>query len=328
MTKVFIGSASTSRPLVGMIAGWLESVGCTPVPWYEDVFSPGHYTLEDLEALVSQVHGAILLFSQDLAIRDDRYVARGNVIFESGFFVGTLGRMRVAMCRDGNPEQLTNVAGITYINVSEGRRHLARTTLETWSQSLGSPLPTDRRARVEVFNSFPLEWFKRKIVSAKRVRILQTFIPGNAHMDQFERHLLAALDNGCEVDVMLCHPRSGACAIRQESLGAGVDVKGAVERTFYRLGLLYSQLRKGGSQGLTLRAHSTLPSLAIYQVDDEILSSPYLNSMLAVDAPQIMTVASSGDYGQRLTRELDDIANHPGTLMVDPGDVEGWLRRC
>jgi hypothetical protein len=154
MTSVFIGSAGASRELAGQIATWLEAAGVTVLPWYEDVFACTNYTLENLEVVVAKVQGAVLLFSEDHALEHGQHVANGNVIFEAGLFVGRLGRNRVAICRDGNPKQLSNLDGVTYIDVSAPRRQAARRRFEEWAQSLHTRLPSDACERIVVHASF------------------------------------------------------------------------------------------------------------------------------------------------------------------------------
>lgn len=71
----------------------------------------------------TEVKTAIVLYTPDdlgkYAVDKD-YIprARQNVIFEHGYLLAKLGRDRVIMMVDGDPEIPTDVSGITYIHTS------------------------------------------------------------------------------------------------------------------------------------------------------------------------------------------------------------------
>lgn len=326
--RIFIGSSSQARPLVREIASWLEELDHTPVCWDVDAFAPSAYTFQSLESLASNVDGAILLLTCDEQLdAEGKHAPNGNVLIELGLFCGTLGRMRVLVCREGKPTHPSDLNGITYVNVSQQKRNGARAKITQWAKSLSQRLATDAPDHVTVHPSFPLELFKDLLEQARHVRILQTFIPTRGHLDQFEGHLARALLREAEVDILLCHPRSKACKIREESLGKSLDVKQAVEQTYRRLGELAQKLDPRSRQRLTVRAHSTLPSVSFYQIDNTILCGHYFHRALAIDAPQLEMRTSAGAIlARRLEREFDDICADKLTEMVDLDDLERWLR--
>lgn len=69
-----------------------------PTVWNQGVFEPSSSTLEDLTDLLERIDFGIFVFSPDdvSKIRKQKYlVARDNVIFEMGLFIGRLGKKRV-----------------------------------------------------------------------------------------------------------------------------------------------------------------------------------------------------------------------------------------
>jgi hypothetical protein len=233
LTKVFIGSSTGSGNTAREIATWLEAAGSTPVPWYDQFFKPGDITLTALEQAASDVQGAVFVFAEDDALDGGAgHVVRGNVVFESGLFMAKLGRKRVVICRDGDPKRVSNLDGVTYVDVGERNKHTARRTIEQWARTLpGQPSIVPPEPPL-FWSHFPLTDFKRELAAAKQLRILQTFIPIAGHLDAYRDELVAALCRGCEARLLLCRPRSEVCEIRRQSLDPGMDVKRAVEDTF------------------------------------------------------------------------------------------------
>jgi len=321
--KVFIGSSTAALPMVELVAAWLEEAGVDALPWNR-AFPPTHYTLQSLECVAREVRGGVFIFAEDDKLEGkDMHVVRGNVLLEMGMLL-RLGRSRVVICRHGNPSSPSDLDGITYINLNKPEQ--ARSALKGWARSLWTRLPTDPPDSVPVLSSFPLEEFRARLEQARTLRILQTFIPGAGHLDRFRTDLRKALDRGCAVKILLCDPRSPICRIREESLDPGIAVKAAVERTFYELGKVLSNVTESMRAGLTVRAYSTLPSSAIYQVDDYFISAPYLHRRLAIDSPQLVASADS-EFGRGLESEFEAVWEHPETTVVHIEGVEGWLKQ-
>ena len=73
--------------------------------------------------------GAICLFTaDDLAKRKDGSIesprARQNVVFETGFFMGRLGRSRVAILADSGIEMPSDLSGVVYTNTQHWKFEL------------------------------------------------------------------------------------------------------------------------------------------------------------------------------------------------------------
>lgn len=120
--KVFIASSSEGLNVAYAIQANLEDNADVTV-WTQDVFKASNYTLESLISNISKFDFAIFVFSfDDIAnIRNQEYrVARDNVIFELGLFIGSIGRRRCFIAhpklkeRFHIPSDLLGITPLTY----------------------------------------------------------------------------------------------------------------------------------------------------------------------------------------------------------------------
>jgi predicted nucleotide-binding protein len=118
----FIGSSTEGLPIANKIQAALEyDLEC--IVWNQGtVFGLGDATLESLEAAVKQYDFGIFVFTPDDSLQtrgETKLVARDNVIFELGLFIGQLGRRKafVVHPRKGAvslPSDLHGIATATY----------------------------------------------------------------------------------------------------------------------------------------------------------------------------------------------------------------------
>lgn len=119
LPEVFIGSSTEGLAYAESIQDHLENVADSYI-WNQDIFKPSNYFLESLEKQIRKTDFAIFIYSPDdeLISRSVSYkVARDNIIFEIGFFIGALGRERVFIIRPEAPKDLklpTDFEGIVY----------------------------------------------------------------------------------------------------------------------------------------------------------------------------------------------------------------------
>lgn len=95
--RVFIGSSVEGLHIANAIQLLLE-YAAEPTVWNQGVFEATSNTLDDLIELLDSIDFAVFVFSPDdvSKIRKQRFsVARDNVIFEMGLFIGRLGKKRV-----------------------------------------------------------------------------------------------------------------------------------------------------------------------------------------------------------------------------------------
>lgn len=115
--SVFVGSSSEGLRIAQAVQVLLDQV-CEVEIWSQGVFGLTQGTLESLVLALEQFDFAILvLTADDLTISRgaERPVARDNVLFELGLFVGGLGRDRTFMLYDRThrPELPSDLAGVT-----------------------------------------------------------------------------------------------------------------------------------------------------------------------------------------------------------------------
>src|SRR5262249_22204949 len=95
--SLFIGSSSEGLPAAHALQAELEQV-CEPRVWSQGVFGPTGTTIGSLlEMTQSSDFAALVLTPDDSVVTRgaDVTVARDNVVFELGLFLGTLGPRRV-----------------------------------------------------------------------------------------------------------------------------------------------------------------------------------------------------------------------------------------
>ncbi|MEJ2308388.1 MAG: nucleotide-binding protein [Gammaproteobacteria bacterium] len=116
--RIFIGSASETIGIVDALESQLREVAHID-RWDVDVFRPGHFTLEELTRMLSEVDFAIFVLGQE-----DRTQSRGtvtpsprdNVLFEAGLFTSVLGRERVLYVVDKQGTKIpSDWAGLGYL---------------------------------------------------------------------------------------------------------------------------------------------------------------------------------------------------------------------
>jgi hypothetical protein len=98
---VFIGSSSSelAKNAADRLSNLLRPFS-EPKPWWNDVFLPGHLTLEALWKAVQEHDFGIFLFTPEAAaeIREKKVqIGNLNVLFEFGLFLGQLGPERVLL---------------------------------------------------------------------------------------------------------------------------------------------------------------------------------------------------------------------------------------
>lgn len=94
------------------------------------VFGLGNTTLEALEAAVLEYHFAIFIFTPDDELQSRgkvKTVARDNVLFELGMFVGKLGRKKAFVIHPGNGaiSLPSDLSGVTTASYEPTERNLA-----------------------------------------------------------------------------------------------------------------------------------------------------------------------------------------------------------
>jgi predicted nucleotide-binding protein len=121
VTGVFIvhGHDNALREQVARLVERAGDGRLEPVVLAEQV-DRGQTIIEKFEKYATAVGYAIVLLTPDdlggaVSTSESRLRGRQNVIFELGYFVGTLGRDRIAVLQRGDVELPSDIAGVVYI---------------------------------------------------------------------------------------------------------------------------------------------------------------------------------------------------------------------
>jgi hypothetical protein len=118
---LFIGSSAEGLAFARALQAELDTY-CEPTLWSQGVFEAGGTTISDLLAASQSTDFAVLLLTPDDIVETrgkTAPVARDNVIFELGLFLGALGPRRVFIVHPRNvdirlPSDLAGVTALTY----------------------------------------------------------------------------------------------------------------------------------------------------------------------------------------------------------------------
>lgn len=133
-TRMNLRSTHPTTPLAFIVHGHddelrldLKNYIQNTLRWQEPVVlaerpSGGRTIIEKFEKHADAADYAFVLLSGDDVTGEDESRARQNVVFELGYFVGTLGRKsgRVLLLRKGNVRLPGDLDGVIYIDVSNG----------------------------------------------------------------------------------------------------------------------------------------------------------------------------------------------------------------
>jgi predicted nucleotide-binding protein len=116
-TTVFIGSSAAAKAQATAIVQTFSSATLEFMPWWE-AFVPGQTLLQGLDRIRARVDAALLVFSpeSETTIRNKTVsIPNLNVLFEFGYFYGSLGSARLAMIRYGDLYLPSDLGGYIHI---------------------------------------------------------------------------------------------------------------------------------------------------------------------------------------------------------------------
>jgi predicted nucleotide-binding protein len=120
LPSVFIGSSTEGLDIARHLQSDLESTGrCIVSRWDQGIFEPSSYTIPQLAHAASEADFAVLIATADDILQSrgvQRAVARDNVYFELGLFIGALGLSRTyIMAAAPNLHLPSDLQGLTYL---------------------------------------------------------------------------------------------------------------------------------------------------------------------------------------------------------------------
>lgn len=119
MPKIFIGSSSEGKDVAYAIQENLDSVAEITI-WDQGIFNLSNNYLDDLMDSLERFDFAILVYTPDdsAIIRDKKVsIPRDNVVFETGLFMGKLGKNKVYFVSPKSTSDfhlLSDLSGISY----------------------------------------------------------------------------------------------------------------------------------------------------------------------------------------------------------------------
>jgi predicted nucleotide-binding protein len=143
--EVFIVHGHDDAALQGL-ARFIEQLGLVAIVLKEQP-DKGQTIIEKFEACATQVGFAVILLTPDdvgssVAASNTTARARQNVIFELGYFTGTLGRSRVCLLRKGSIEFPSDFSGVIYTDMDAADGWKIKLVKEL--RAAGLPVSTDK----------------------------------------------------------------------------------------------------------------------------------------------------------------------------------------
>ena len=137
--EIFLGSSSEAADYMVEIAAHLEKMGTSALMWNspgKGIFVASSNTIDALIDITKRVQAAVFIFNADDKIWNDKsalngYTVRDNVLFEYGLFMGALGKDKVCFVCKGNPKEVSDLKGITYIDGDLGEAQV-QLKLKDW----------------------------------------------------------------------------------------------------------------------------------------------------------------------------------------------------
>lgn len=117
--SVFIGSSAEGLKIAEILQELLDYKIETKL-WTQNIFKPSSFSLKSLEDTLPSVNFGVFIFSPDdlLELRGAKFkVARDNVIFELGLFIGKLGYENCFIIKPRNSENFHLPSDLLGINV-------------------------------------------------------------------------------------------------------------------------------------------------------------------------------------------------------------------
>jgi hypothetical protein len=160
--------------------------------------------------------------------------------------------------------------------------------------------------------------------AAKTIRILNTWIP---ELNLLADALLEALTRGTDVRILMLFPDSRVARLRNEALLGTKQapfredqVRLGVRHCLDVLGAIASMVDTKHRRYLRVRLYHSLPSIAVYGVDERAFVSPFLHGRLAVNTPQIEVLGQESLLGRSVFGEVETLWE----IGQEFGDATQW----
>jgi hypothetical protein len=187
--------------------------------------------------------------------------------------------------------------------------------------------------------------FAERMADAASITILNTWIP---ELSILADGLAEALARGTDVRILMLYPHSRIAKLRTEALHGTKQapfrenqVRPGVKHCLDVLSAIASMLDDEHRSFLRVRLYNSLPSIAVYGVDDRAFVSLFLHGQLAIKMPQIEVRGEDSLLGRavfgevetlwQIGQQFEDVTSWPeeldrmgerfGIAPADPGDA-------
>lgn len=114
---IFVASAGGAKSQAKAIIKAFSNPTIKFLPWW-DAFTPGQTLLSDLDKIKRKVSGVLVIMSPDASTTNrgkEVEIPNLNVMFEFGYFYGSLGPRRVAVMKYGDYYLPSDLGGYIHI---------------------------------------------------------------------------------------------------------------------------------------------------------------------------------------------------------------------
>ena len=285
--RIFIGSSGESRKTAEEIAAFVVECGHEPMPWYnKKAFPPGDITFTRLFQLSKEVDGAVFVFSEDdqVLIRGKQnFQPRDNVILEFGLFARSLGPYRSIICIVGEPSLPVDIAGLTWIKVTNMDAAMPR--LRDWLAQLTSGGAKDSDVGDEITIDYLRQSEREKftlrlcdaLATARNIVMVGSGVAILGKPSVVGNLMRRAASGECSVAIHLANPYSPAVETRlieeEQDTFKPPDGKNGL---LARLATLLDAWRAcDRPDSVAIKVGMHYPTFALIIVDDEYFIYPY-----------------------------------------------------
>ena len=190
---VFVGSSNEAIYQAKRVARIIDGVPGLKAALWKDCFPPSGVTLLQIEEIATKAAGAVFLITPDDPLSGggrNGNSGRENVLMEHGYFLGKLGRTRVALCCYQDVTLPSDLLALTHVRMGQitdeeviGKE--AEKTLRKWARGLLSvPLPMS--VQTYLYRS-EIKWPEFDDTIRKRFWVCGTSLCGLKHRQVLER---------------------------------------------------------------------------------------------------------------------------------------------
>jgi hypothetical protein len=177
---------------------------------------------------------------------------------------------------------------------------------------------------VRVHKNLDYQLLVERLGEADEIVILNTWIP---ELNILADALVEALARGTYVSILMLHPGSNITALRSQALKGSTQarfredrVEPGIRHCLEVLAAIARTVDDDGRRHLRVRLYDSLPSMAVYSVDDRAFVSLFLPGQASVHSVQIEVEGQDSLMGRLVFGELETVWE----MAREIEDIERW----